>query len=98
MRGPKHRCARHGKKQAGVCVSYCGIPDMVSFGSKSEVWWRQNLGLPTDDYWAWSDEYQNWYHMNDDGTCEWAPPGESSAGPSQKPKGSSKRKSRGSRR
>jgi len=80
-----------------------GIADMVSFGSKSEDWWRQRLGLPAqvppaDDYWTWSDEYQNWYHMDDDGTCEWASPGESSTGPSQKPKKPSKSKSKGSRR
>ncbi|KAJ9158524.1 hypothetical protein NKR19_g3245 [Coniochaeta hoffmannii] len=70
---------------------------------QSEDWWRQRLGLPAqvppaDDYWTWSDEYQNWYHMDDDGTCEWASPGESSTGPSQKPKKPSKSKSKGSRR
>lgn len=80
------------------------IADVVSFGSKSESWWRQNLGLPVqeppaDDYWTWSEEYQNWYHMNEDETYEWASQGESSsAGPSQKPaKKSSKGKGKGKR-
>jgi hypothetical protein len=80
------------------------IADVVSFGSKTEEWWRQNLGLPAkgpsaDDYWTWSEEYQNWYHLNDDGTYEWASQGDSSsAGPSQKPKKSSKSSGKGKRR
>lgn len=47
--------------QQGVAESR--IADMVSFGSKSEDWWRQKLSLPAqaqpaDDYWTWSEEYK----------------------------------------
>ncbi|GAB1311857.1 hypothetical protein MFIFM68171_02067 [Madurella fahalii] len=24
-----------------------------------------------EEYWTWSDEYQKWYHLNEDGSCIW---------------------------
>lgn len=24
-----------------------------------------------EEYWSWSDEYQMWYHLNEDGSCIW---------------------------
>ena len=61
--------------QAGLAEPL--IADVVSFGSQTRMWWMQRLGLLpldplADGYWTWSEEYQNWYHMNNDGTCEWA--------------------------
>jgi hypothetical protein len=29
-------------------------------------------------YWVWNEDYQDWYHDNDDGTFEWADPGDNS--------------------
>lgn len=25
-----------------------------------------------EEYWTWSEEYENWYHMHEDGRCEWS--------------------------
>lgn len=34
-------------------------------------------------YWVWSEDYQNWYHDNGDGTFDWAQAGETSGKTSQ---------------
>jgi len=68
------------------------IRDVATHGTKTEDWWRQRLGLapqqapatqspprqaPATEYWTWSEEDQNYYHLHSDGTYEWA----SQAGP-----------------
>ena len=25
-----------------------------------------------EEYWTWSKNYKNWYHIHEDGRCEWA--------------------------
>lgn len=76
-----------------------GLADVVANGTMTEDWWRQNLGLnlpapaaPAGEYWEWSDGYSGWYHMNDDGSCEWATPGDPSTGGGKSSKKSSKGK------
>ncbi|KAL2264074.1 hypothetical protein VTK26DRAFT_2568 [Humicola hyalothermophila] len=29
------------------------------------------LPASAEEYWSWSEEYQMWYHMNEDGSCLW---------------------------
>jgi hypothetical protein len=58
------------------------IADVVAHTETTEDWWRQRLGLsvqrspprqtPATEYWTWSEEYQNYYHLHEDGTYEWA--------------------------
>ncbi|KJZ70456.1 hypothetical protein HIM_10158 [Hirsutella minnesotensis 3608] len=43
------------------------------------------------EYWTWSEEYQNWYHDNGDGSFEWAQAGNKSAGKGKERKGKGKR-------
>lgn len=64
-------------------IAETGLADVVANGTMTEDWWRQNLGLnlpapaaPAGEYWEWSDEYSGWHHLNDDGSCEWATPGD----------------------
>ncbi|XMA13751.1 hypothetical protein WAI453_006542 [Rhynchosporium graminicola] len=59
-------------------VELC-LSDVVSQGTKTQEWWKQRLGLvaqnPTlaaDEYWTWSPKYCNYYHLNSDGSYEWA--------------------------
>lgn len=80
-------------------IAETGLADVVANGTMTEDWWRQNLGLnlpapaaPAGEYWEWSDEYSGWYHMNDDGSCEWATPGDPSTGGGKSSKKSSKGK------
>jgi hypothetical protein len=66
------------------------IKDVVAHGTKTEDWWKQRLGLTVQqspprqasatEYWTWSEEYQNYYHVRSDGTCEWAAQAGSSTG------------------
>jgi hypothetical protein len=66
------------------------IRDVVAHGTKAEDWWKQRLGLviqqspprqaSATEYWTWSEEYQNYYHVHSDGTYEWAAQAGSSAG------------------
>ncbi|KAK3372632.1 hypothetical protein B0H63DRAFT_527465 [Podospora didyma] len=28
--------------------------------------------VATTEYWTWSKQHQDWYHMNDHGSCEWS--------------------------
>lgn len=44
----------------------------------------------TEPGWVWSEEYQNWYLVNEDGTFTWAESGENSGG-----SGKGKKKSKG---
>ncbi|KAK0110104.1 hypothetical protein ONS95_002760 [Cadophora gregata] len=37
--------------------------------SKRET--REEGGAEADTYWTWSDEYNKYYHMHEDGSCEW---------------------------
>lgn len=55
------------------------IRDVAAHGTKTEDWWKQRLGLAVQqsppsatEYWTWSPEYQNYYHLQTDGTYEWA--------------------------
>jgi hypothetical protein len=43
-------------------------------------------------HWAWSEEYQNWYHDNGDGTFEWASSGDAFGTTGKGKKGKGKRK------
>lgn len=43
-------------------------------------------------HWVWSEEYQNWYHDNGDGTFEWASSGDASGTTGKGKKGKGKRK------
>lgn len=43
-------------------------------------------------YWVWSEDYQNWYHDNNDGTFEWAYSGDNSGVAEKKGKGKGKGK------
>ena len=66
------------------------IKDVVAHGTKTEDWWKQRLGLAVEqspprqasatEYWTWSEEYQNYYHVHSNGTCEWAAQASSSTG------------------
>lgn len=63
------------------------ITDVVAHGTKSQDWWKQRLGLAAqestpaaNEYWTWSPEYQQYYHLNSDGSYEWAAQAGSSSG------------------
>ncbi|KAL8296019.1 hypothetical protein RB600_001486 [Gaeumannomyces tritici] len=54
-------------------------------------------GVPEEDeYWVWSEQYGNWYHVHEDGTYEWAEGGESSS--SQPNKSKQGKKDKGKRK
>ncbi|KAK0102646.1 hypothetical protein ONS95_006250 [Cadophora gregata] len=67
------------------------ITDVVANSTKTQDWWKQCLGLvaqestpaPTpaaNEYWTWSPEYRRYYHLNSDGSYEWAAQAGSSSG------------------
>jgi hypothetical protein len=67
-----------GRRQQLAIFEPC-IRDLVAHGGKNEDWWKQHLGLAVQqstpsatEYWTWSPEYQNYYHLRNDGTYEWA--------------------------
>lgn len=85
-------------RQRGIVEA--GLADVVSNSNMPREWWAVRLGLAesydeANEYWTWSDQYQNWYHMNEDGTCVWAEQGESST--RQQSKSKDKRKGKGKR-
>ena len=49
---------------------------------------------PADSYWTWSDEYKNYYHIHEDGSCDWFQ-GEEASSSAAAPKKSSKGKGKG---
>jgi exo-beta-1,3-glucanase (GH17 family) len=40
-----------------------------------------------DSYWTWSEQYQKYYHNNEDGSCEWGEEKEATLKESRKGKG-----------
>lgn len=51
----------------------------------------QTEDLSGTEYWIWSEQYQNWYHDNGDGTFEWAESGDDSGVSRKGKKGKGKR-------